>query len=455
MLESGSRPSFIASLAVCIFRMVLNATVPTGTVCASVGSLVVLRHRRIDFLGIIRRSQSCRLSPTECFCRGRVNVTDAGRRRKPIGLGIIGTGLAVEQLHWPALKRMPERFRVVAFCDLERPNSERFAGYSGAAMDSYTANYRELLRRDDVDAVLVSLPIPLNYPVTRAVLESGKDVICEKPAGANEAEGRAFVELAAAHPDRTVLIAENWFYRDDLRLARSLLDEGRIGSIHFVASRHVSQLVPRAGEFSSTPWRHVAEYVGGPHLDGGVHHIARLRLLCGDADRVSGEIQDVNTIFGGPSDLALNLRFVSGAIGTYAASYPELAVPQEPNELRIYATEAVMTIGRDDIRIHNPDGSVETYRVDGSDGGYFNEFFNFSEAIIDGAPVVATVAQSYRNMEIVLRGIASAQEGQTKTIGSWPDPLSASAVPVWRPHGASNLFDGMPTTVSRDIVGAR
>ncbi len=173
-------------------------------------------------------------------------MTDAGRRREPIRLGVIGTGLAVEKLHWPALKRMPDRFRVAAFCDLERPTAEHFAGYSGAAMDDYTADYHDLLRREDVDAVLISLPIPLNYAVTRAALEAGKEVICEKPSGANEAEGRAFVELAAAHPERTVLIAENWFYRDDLRLARSLLDEGRIGRVHLVAWRCVTQLVPRA-----------------------------------------------------------------------------------------------------------------------------------------------------------------------------------------------------------------
>ena len=379
-------------------------------------------------------------------------MTDENQSTRPIRLGVIGTGLAVEQLHWPALKRMPDRFRVVAFSNLERPSAERFAGYSGASMDAYAADYRDLLRRDDVDAVLVSLPIPLNYPVSRAALEAGKHVLCEKPAGADLAEGRAFVELAAAHPERTVLIAENWFYRDDLRLARSLLDGGRIGRVHLAAWRYVSQLVPREGEFSGTPWRHRAEYEGGPHLDGGVHHIAQLRLLCGDADRVAGEIQDANAIFGGPSDLALTVRFVGGAAGAYAASYPELAVPPEPNELRLYGTEAAMTVGRDGVKIHDPDGTVEAYRVEGCDGGYFNEFLNFAEAVGDGAPVVGTVAQSYRNMELVLRGIASARLGRAMAIDPWPDPLSASAVPLWRPAGATDLFGGLPTTVTREVL---
>src|SRR5215210_2045514 len=143
------------------------------------------------------------------------------RTGRPLRLGIIGTGLAVEKLHWPALRRLSDRFRVVAFSNRTRPNAEKFASYSGVSIDHYVAEYHDLLKRQDVDAVLISLPIPLNFPVTRAALEAGKHVICEKPAGADEVEGRAFVELATRHPDRCIMIAENWFYRDDLRLARS------------------------------------------------------------------------------------------------------------------------------------------------------------------------------------------------------------------------------------------
>jgi predicted dehydrogenase len=381
-------------------------------------------------------------------------MSSRGRQSKPIRLGIIGTGLAVEQLHWPALKRMTDRFQVVAFCDVERSHAEHFASYSGTAMDGFTPDLRELLRRADVDAVLISLPIPLNLPVTRAALEAGKHVICEKPSGANDAEGREFVELVAAHPERTVLIAENWFYRDDLRLARSLLDEGLLGRVHLVAWRSVSQLAPRPGEFSSTPWRHHAEYDGGPHLDAGVHFTAQLRFLCGDADRVSGELQDANSIFGGPSDLSLNLRFVGGAAGSYVASYPELAVPQESNEMRLYGTEAVMSIARQEIRIHQPDGTTEVHRIEMLDGGYYNEFLDFAEAVATGSPVLGTVEQSYRNMEIILKGLESAQLGRSVEIGTWPTPLSATPVPLWRPAGGTGLFDGLPTKVTRETIRA-
>jgi predicted dehydrogenase len=49
----------------------------------------------------------------------------------PIRLGLIGTGLAVEKLHWPALRGLADRFAVTAFTDSSAEQGRRFAGYSG------------------------------------------------------------------------------------------------------------------------------------------------------------------------------------------------------------------------------------------------------------------------------------------------------------------------------------
>lgn len=369
---------------------------------------------------------------------------------RAIRLGVIGTGLAVEQLHWPALSRMADRYQIVAFANHSRPNAEHFARYTGASMDDYHADYHDLLARDDVEAVLISLPIPLNYPVTRDSLASGKDVICEKPAGVDEAEGRAFLALETDYPDRTILIAENCFYRDDLRLARSLLDAGAIGRVHMMAWRTVSQNVPAPGKFSSTPWRWHPGYRGGAHLDGGVHHTAQIRMLCGDARFVHGAVQSANATIDAPSDLTLNLVFASGAVGNYTAVYPEIAVPPEPNEMRLYGTEGVMVLGGQEVAVHRPDSAVETHRFADIDRGYYGEFLNFHQAIVYGAPVVGTVGQTLHNMLMVLRGLDSAASGRAVALDDVPGGISATSVPLWQPHGAASLFDVLPGTHRTD-----
>ncbi|MDQ4044204.1 MAG: Gfo/Idh/MocA family oxidoreductase, partial [Chloroflexota bacterium] len=324
--------------------------------------------------------------------------------------------------------------------------------YSGASMDDFTTDYHELLGRDDVDAVLISLPIPLNYAATKDSLEAGKHVICEKPTGATAEEMRAFIDLEGRYRDRTILIAENWFYRDDLRFARSLLDEGVIGRVHLMAWRNISQLIPREGEFSSTPWRWEGNYIGGPQLDAGVHNTAQIRLLCGDVDHVSGEIQDANSTHNGPSDLAMTLHFVSEAIGSYTAAYPELAMPEEPNDMRLYGTEGVMSISRGGVRIHRPDGSADRWQVEMPDAGYYNEFLNFHQALTGEAELVGTIAQSVRIMEIIVQGLASAEKGEVMEMAPEPTDLSPTAVPLWKPAGADDLFDGLDVTINHEVA---
>lgn len=371
-------------------------------------------------------------------------------RRDPVRLGIIGTGLALELLHWPALRQMTDRFRVVAFANDTREPAEKFAAEAGLSMDGYTPDYHELLGRDDVEAVAVLLPIPLLYPVTRLALEAGKHVLSEKPAGSNLEQGRDFLALAEQFPKQKVLVAENFFYRDDLRLARSLIDEGAIGRVHLMSWRVVFQLVPRPGTFSSTPWRHAPLYRGGPHLDAGVHHIAQIRLVCGDVADLQGYVQYANPTHGGPSDLTLNMHFASHAIGSYVGAHLAIPAPGETNEMRVYGDEGVLTAagaprGPRTVRVLRPDGSAEEHTIEG-DNGYYNEWLNFHEALVHDEPIVGTILQSYHNLLIVMRALDSAEEHKLVEVDP-PGGISAHGVPLWRPRGAKGLFDGLPSKV--------
>ena len=375
------------------------------------------------------------------------------RTTRRIRVGAIGTGLAMERLHWPALSQLRERFEVVAFAERDDATAAHFTQYSGVPLGERVADVDALLRREDVEAVVILLPIPLLYETARAALQAGKHVLCEKPAGKDLAQGQEFLQIEAAHSRQTLLMAENFFYRDDLRLARSLLDQAAIGRVHAMAWRQAGQYVPREGTFSSTPWRWRPQYRGGPHLDGGVHMIAELRLLLGDVRRVHGLTQDANQKMGGPSDLSLNLGFVSGTIGNWTAIHAEIPLPPEERGLRLYGTEGVMVFGPGfgeggrRFTIHRPDRSTEERRVEGSDGGYYNEWRNFYDAIVHGAPVVGTVAQTYKNMQIVLRGLDSAEGAGEVDLSDAPGGLSAHGVPLWQPYGAAGLFDTLPCQV--------
>lgn len=381
------------------------------------------------------------------------NLRSTGRtmptvsEHQPTRLGLIGTGLAVEKLHWPSLARLQSAFRVVAFCDRNRVAAEHFSSYSGVPMSAYTPDHQQLLRREDVEAVLVALPIAMLYTVARDALDAGKHVICEKPPGIDEPQAHEFLSTALEHSELRLLVAENIFYRDDLRLARSLLDQGAIGRVHLMAWRAVSRNVPRRGEFSSTFWRQRTQYRGGAHLDAGIHHVAQIRLLLGDPVCVHGQTQDANRTIDGPSDLSLNLRFVSRAIGSYVASYPELEVPPEDGEMHIYGTEGTLVLkdgrGERRVELHRPAGEGEVHVLRGIDGGYLGELLNFRQALTHGAPLVGTVEQSVKNLMVIERGLDSAERGEVVSLEDTPGGTHERAVPLWRPEGVEGLLDGI------------
>lgn len=368
---------------------------------------------------------------------------------RPIRLGIIGTGLAVKKLHWPALARMPERFAVVAFANRTRSTAEEFAGLANLPMAGYVSNYRDLLTRDDVEAVLVCVPIPQLLSITRDSLTAGKHVICEKPPGVDLAEAHQFLALVGQYPNQKIMMTENFFYRDDLRLARSLVDGGAIGRPQLLLERWVCQLVPTPGEYSGTPWRYKPEYRGGPLLDGGVHSIATMRLLGGDITRVYAQTEWMNRTMDAPSTLAMTFNFGGGASGSCVWGFLGNPVLAEVRDTHLYGDRGGLTVTRGQARLIHADGSVEEHRVELADSGHYNMLLNFYDALMHDEPMIATVRQSFENMLVVLRALDSAEHGRPSELIDVGVAAAAGGVPLWRPRGASGLFEGLSCRVEK------
>ena len=358
-------------------------------------------------------------------------------------LGVIGTGLAIEKLHWPALRQLTDRFEVVAFANHTRPKAEAFARMAGLDMQNYHADYADLLRRDDVEAVLIALPIPLLYPVSRDALAAGKHVICEKPAGADLEQARAVPEAARAVPrsqaaDRRELLLSG---RSSSRAPPARRRRDRSGAHAPVAGRG-RKAYPKKASTPSTGWRIEPDYRGGFFLDASVHHTAQMRMLCGEVEALQAYVLDANPTMGGPSDMVLNLRFATSAIGNYTGAYLPIATPGEPGEMRLYGSDGILALvgGTRSLQVFRADGNSETRTVP-NDGGYVNQLINFFEAIRFDEPIVGTVAQSYHNLAIVMRALDSAESGQPVTMHASADDPKPDGVPLWRPRGADPVFD--------------
>ncbi|UCC51559.1 MAG: Gfo/Idh/MocA family oxidoreductase, partial [Anaerolineaceae bacterium] len=95
----------------------------------------------------------------------------------PVRVGVIGTG-QIGKFHLNSYQEIPGA-DVVGVVDIDEAEVQRVAEHFGVA-DCYT-DFRQLLARDDIDAVDVCLHNNYHMPVTVVALEAGKHVYCEKP----------------------------------------------------------------------------------------------------------------------------------------------------------------------------------------------------------------------------------------------------------------------------------
>ena len=94
-----------------------------------------------------------------------------------IRFGIIGGGMA-GPLNAGALRDIPEA-EVVAFCDVKEDVAKEFSKEYN--IPSYYTDYKEMLKRDDIDAVCVVTPPFLHEQIVVDCAKAGKHVMCEKP----------------------------------------------------------------------------------------------------------------------------------------------------------------------------------------------------------------------------------------------------------------------------------
>ena len=203
--------------------------------------------------------------------------------QQTIRLGVAGGGLAVRDLHWPALQKLGNRYRIVALAARTRKSLEETGQLVGC--DNYYHDYKEMIDREkeNIDAVLVSLPISMLYEAAEYAARAGLDVLCEKPSGQNLEEGEKFRRLAG-ETGVSIQILENFRYRDDLKRAREMIDEGLIGDLYMIRLWSVSHSEPEQGGFA-----------GRLTLEGVPDHAPDIAVLCvppeaqADALRVRGE----------------------------------------------------------------------------------------------------------------------------------------------------------------------
>ena len=297
----------------------------------------------------------------------------------------------------------------------------------GDVLPEIYTDWREMLRRADIDAVLNLTPVHLHHQVTLDCLRAGKHVLVEKPLAVSVKAGQQMIEEASAG-GMTLGVAEVLRYIEGSRVLRWLLDSGQIGRIQMWLSGGMG-----APDWSpdvivaKTPWRHQKlKAGGGPAVDGAVHLFDQIRYLCGEIDEISAmapQLEPRRVIRDGAGDVIeavdnevedayfAHLRFESGAIGMV---FGGVAGHGEPTRMEggaaIYGTKGCLkggqvilddgrrAVGRELFEADAPAQFMERWFPRGIRDGFALEWLDFLRSVESGEPMETSGEEGLRDL---------------------------------------------------------
>lgn len=192
-------------------------------------------------------------------------VRSAKAAEKVVNYGMIGPGSRGRRLLERHLVHM-DHGKCVALCDIYEKNLNRALKVFADEPRAYT-DYNELLAQDDIDAVFITVPLFLHFPVMKAALEAGKHVFCEKSLVFTPEEVHALRALHEAHPELTVQVGLQRRYSLLYQRVKEMIDAGVIGDVtHIQAQWHRNTNWRRKAseEYEDQfNWRLYRKYSGG------------------------------------------------------------------------------------------------------------------------------------------------------------------------------------------------
>ena len=326
-----------------------------------------------------------------------------------IGIGVIAAG-QMGQRHANVYRQLPEvELRVVA--DLNIQAAHAAADPVGA--DVY-ADWRDLLSRDDIQAVSICLPDWLHRDAVIAASEAGKHILLEKPLAIDVADADEMV-AAVEKAGITLLVGQTLHF--DPRYAMPLEDyrRGAIGDIIHVYARR-NNPIASAEKFEGNTT--VLQFLG-------IHDIEYvLSMVDEPVVRVTAESHQVLATDLGIDDAVFTLvKFASGAVASFEHAWTlptqdfraldaRLDAVGTEGMIRIDCAPATsMTIGKEQVETHDTWYGPTL----GADyvGAIFHEVKHFVDCLRTGKEPAVKVRHAHEAVRVVAAAQRSAASGKT------------------------------------------
>ena len=274
-------------------------------------------------------------------------------------------------------------------------------------------NYEELFTKEKalpqderMDFVTIVTPNDLHFPIAKAAIENGFNVVCDKPVTLNLAEARKLAELVAKN-DVIFMVSYNYTGYPLVKEARQMISEGKLGEIRKVVVEYSQGWLSATCEEEN--WRTDAGRAGiscciadiGVHAQNLAEYITDLKIekLCADltAFGQGRKLDDDGNIL---------IRFAGGARGILYAS--QISAGEENNlKIRVYGEKAGLQwqqVKPNELIIKWLNKPTEVIRA-GADYEHLSKTARYNCRLDGGHPegFIEAFANLYRNFALALR----------------------------------------------------
>lgn len=207
---------------------------------------------------------------------------------KKIKVGVAGLGF-IGPAHVEALRRLPD-VEVVAICDFDEAYAKSKADTLG--VDRAYGNFDQLLNDPEVEVVHICTPNFLHYPMSKAALQAGKHVICEKPLSNTAKEAKELVELAEGS-GLVHAVHFNIRYYPLVRQMKLMREKGELGNIYSIIGTYLQDWLFLDTDYN---WRLEPDKSGDSRAiaDIGSHLMDLIEYISGE--QIMSVMADFSTI---------------------------------------------------------------------------------------------------------------------------------------------------------------
>ena len=239
----------------------------------------------------------------------------------PIKVGVAGLGRIGMSVHRDCLKARPDKFTVVAACDLIESRRDAYADLFGCK--TY-ADYYEMIRDPEIEVVDIATRSCDHYAHAKAALLAGKSVLVEKPFCRTYAEACELVDLGSQPAGPHIYVRHNRRFEPAFLHAREIIASGILGKVYEIK-------LARHGYQRRDDWQTLTSEGGGQLNNWGPHLIDhalqfldyKVRDVWSDLKLTAavGDAEDhLKIVFRGESGLLVDVE-ISGGVAIPAPVY--------------------------------------------------------------------------------------------------------------------------------------